>query len=184
MNWRENRALAWLALALCAFMSVFGLGGMKLSRERAHALEVFASGEGDRDYVQGSMASYLANAAESAQIMAAEAEQLGGSPAVYEAVAAAAKVLGDPDAEPGARWEAYKTLKTDVDALYNAVYTEDKSAFAQFKLAYDDFWGDDDLIRRDAYPALARSYNRLVAGFPGSLVARLTGNGKLETFGG
>ena len=130
------------------------------------------------------MDAYLDAAAESAQIMAAEAERLNAGEAVREETASLAAVVGDDGAGQSARWNAYVNLKAAVDALYNAAYTGDKPGFAPFKLAYDDFWGDDDLIRHDAYPALARAYNQRIAAFPGSLVARATGCGPLETFGG
>lgn len=184
MKWHENRALAWVALALCVAVSLFGLGGLSLRRARGQALDVFVAGTDPAQPVRHSMDAYLAAAAESARIMAAEAELLGADAALCEGVVGASAVVGDAAADPSDRWSAYVSLKDDADRLYNAAHTDDKAAFAAFKLAYDDFWGDDDLIRHDGYPAIARSYNRLIAGFPARLVALATGCGALETFGG
>ena len=40
------------------------------------------------------------------------------------------------------------------------------------------------MIGRDEYHKLAKSYNGLISGFPGGVVATLTGQGNLNTFGG
>ena len=184
MKWHENRPLAWVALALCALVSVFGLGGMSLARARGQALAVFDDGTAAGQEGRHCMDAYLDGAAECAQIMAAEAVRLKGDTAASDAVAAQAAILGSDSAGLSARAAAYAALNTEVDRLYNETYTDDKAAFAPFKLAYDDFWGDDDLIRHDAYPALARSYNARISGFPARMVASVTGNGALETFGG
>ena len=185
MKWYENRALAWVALALCVAVSVVGLGGMYLSRTREHALRVFTDGADPSQPVRHSMDAYLDHAAEAAQIMASEAAlHLGDSQLARDAGDEAAELARDENG-PAARYSTYAQLKGHVEQLYNDMYTAVGSdEFHNFKLAYDDFWGDDDLIRRDPYPALARSYNRLIAGFPASVAAALTGGGALETFGG
>ena len=100
-------------------------------------------------------------------------------------MAECAKTLSDDAAGQSARYQAYAALKVDVESLYNSMYAAvGGDDFKNFKLAYDDFWGDDDLMRHDAYPALARGYNRTIGGFPGALVAGVTGATALETFGG
>jgi hypothetical protein len=40
------------------------------------------------------------------------------------------------------------------------------------------------MIKYDDYGKLAASYNNLISGVPGSLVAGITGQGTLNTFGG
>ena len=184
MKWHENRALAWLALVLCVAVSLFALGGLGLQKARNNALSLFTDGADPSQPVRHSMDAYLNAAAESARIMASEAALLGTDATVCDSVSAPAAVLGDSGAKQADRREALSALETAVDALYNAAFTDDKSAFAPFKLAYDDFWGDVDLIRHDSYPAAARAYNQQIRSFPGSLVARLIGCGALETFGG
>ena len=40
------------------------------------------------------------------------------------------------------------------------------------------------MIKYDDYSKLAAKYNDLVSGFPGGIVAKVTGQGALNTFGG
>ena len=56
--------------------------------------------------------------------------------------------------------------------------------FKNFKVAYDNFWENVNMIKYDEYPKLAAAYNGLISGIPGSLVATVTGQGALATFGG
>jgi hypothetical protein len=44
--------------------------------------------------------------------------------------------------------------------------------------------GKKDLIDRDEYHKLAKGYNDLISGFPGGVVAGITRQGALDTFGG
>ena len=48
----------------------------------------------------------------------------------------------------------------------------------------DNFWENVNMIKYDDYGKLAASYNSLISGIPGSLVAAITGQGALATFGG
>ena len=185
MKWHENRILAWVALALCVAISVFGLGGFYLSRTRSRALAVFSGGADASQSVRHGVDAYLLGACESARIMASEAEIHMGASQLTQDVAAEATTIGDGSASLAARQDAYDRLKAHVETLYSDFYTAASAEeFKNFKLACADFWGQDDLIRRDAYPALAHGYNRLIAGFPAGLVAALTGCGALATFGG
>ena len=184
MRLTENRTIAWIALALCVLVSVFGFGGMKLASERGKVMAVFENGAAATLSVRHSMDAYLDSAAESAQIMIAETELRMGSSEVTQAAAAqAAQVAGQENLDT--RYQAYTDLKASADKLYNQLYTVAQGdAFNNFKLAYDDFWGYDDLIQRDEYHQLAKRYNRLAGGFPGLLVAKLLGQGALNSFGG
>ena len=84
-----------------------------------------------------------------------------------------------------ARAEAFEALKTAADKLYDAMYSAVKgSEFTNFKKAYDNFWENVNMIKYDDYGKLAASYNNLISGIPGSLVASITGQGALNTFGG
>ena len=184
MRLTENRKIAFAALALCVLVSVFGFGGMKLASERGRVLDVFENGADTTLSVRHSMDAYLDSAAESAQIMVSETElRLGSSQITQAAAAEAAQVASQTDLD--VRYQAYTDLKSSVDKLYNQLYTAVQGdAFNNFKLAYDDFWGQDDMLGRDEYHQLAKRYNKLVSGFPGGLVAKLLGKGALNTFGG
>ena len=89
------------------------------------------------------------------------------------------------EADTNARFEAYEALKTAVDQLYDDMYKAAKGDdFKNFKVAYDNFWENVNMIKYDEYPKLAAAYNGLISGIPGSLVATVTGQGALATFGG
>lgn len=184
MRFTENRTIAWIVLAACVLVSVFGLGGMGLARERGKVLTVYDRGADTTLSTRHSMDAYLDAAAESAQLMVSEAELHMDASAVIDNVADLAQTVATA-ADTDARYEAYSALKTAVDKLYNAMYEAAKgSDFTNFKVAYDDFWGYDDLIRHDEYGKLAADYNGLISGFPGGVVAGITGQGALNTFGG
>lgn len=185
MRFSENRKIAWVVLAACVLVSVFGFGGLGLARERGKVLKVFDEGADTSLSVRSSMDAYLDGAAEAAQLMASEAALHAKGSAAIDAVSQSAAALADDSQSLDARDAAYTALKTDVDKLYNAMYEAAKGDdFKNFKVAYDDFWGYDDLIKHDEYHGLARAYNALAGGFPGSVVAALTGQGAMNTFGG
>ena len=184
MRLTENRTLACAVLVICILVSVFAFGGGALSRERARVLKVFNEGTDSTLNVRHSMDAYLDSAAESAQIMASEAAVYQPDNQKADSVARSAEVLGDDSAGPDARYEAFSSLKTDIEKLYSDLKTNlSDDSFRDFKLAYDDFWGAADLIKRDEYHQLAAKYNDMISGFPGSVVAGITGNGTLNTFG-
>ena len=184
MRLSENRTIAFVVLAVCVLVSVFGLGGLGLSRERGKVLQVYDRGTDASLSTRHSMDAYLDSAAESAQLMVSEAELHMDASALIDNVAQLAQTVAS-EADTDKRYEAYSSLKTAVDKLYNAMYEAAKGdAFTNFKVAYDDFWGYDDMIRHDEYSKLAAGYNGLVSGFPGAFVAGVTGQGQLNTFGG
>ncbi|MBR1559045.1 MAG: hypothetical protein IJ646_02270 [Clostridia bacterium] len=185
MRLDENRKLAWVVLAVCVLVSVFALGGAALGRERSRVLKVFNDGADTTLSTRHSMDAYLDAAADSASIMANEAAlHMGESDATAQALSDAALIGSDPE-KLDVRYKAYTDLKSQVEKLYNGLYSAvSTEEFRNFKLAYDDFWGYDDLIKRDGYHALAKDYNGLISGFPGGVVAGVTGQGALDTFGG
>ena len=181
----ENRKIAWVVLAICVVLSVCLLGGAALGRERGKVLKVFNEGTDASLATRHSMDAYLDSAAECAQIMVNEAEMRQGESAATARVKEAAATLANDDAGLDARAGAYTTLKSDVETLYNGLYNAvSTEEFRDFKLAYNDFWGYDDMLGRDEYHKLARGYNDLISGIPGGLVAGLTRQGALNTFGG
>ena len=184
MRFSENRTIAFIVLAACVLVSVFGLGGMGLSRERNKVLAVYDRGTDTTLSTRHSMDAYLDSAAESAQLMVSEAQLHMSASATIENVDTLAQTVAASE-DTNERYEAYSALKTAVDKLYNSMYEAAKGdAFKDFKVAYDDFWGYDDMIRHDDYSKLAAGYNSLISGFPGGVVAGITGQGALNTFGG
>lgn len=185
MRLDENRKVAWAVLAVCVLVSVFLMGGGALGRERSRVMKVFNDGTDASTDIRYSMDAYLDNAGEAASIMANEAELHLGQSDLTDGALKNAALIGQDGAALDARYDAYVDLKGQVEKLYNNLYgaigTED---FRNFKLAYDDFWGYDDMLGRDGYHKLAKDYNALISGFPGGAVASLTGKGALNTFGG
>ena len=185
MRLDENRKLACVVLAVCVLLSVFVLGGGALGRERRRVMKVFNDGTDASLATRHSMDAYLDAAGESAGIMANEAEARMGESDLGNSALQNASVIGDDAATLDARFKAYTDLKGQVEKLYNNMYSAvSGDEFKNFKLAYDDFWGYDDMIGRDEYHKLAKGYNDLISGFPGGLVATLTRQGSLNTFGG
>lgn len=184
MRISENRKLAYAVLVLCVVISIFALGGSAMVRARSQALDVFEAGTDPSLSIRHSMDAYLDSAADAAKLMVSEAELYQGASDLSNSISDLAdQVRGNEDMD--ARYDAYSQLKTEVDRLYNAMYNpQDNSGFANFKLAYDDFWGYDNMIRYDEYHAMARAYNALTEGFPGKMVAALLGQEKLNAFGG
>ena len=185
MRFSENRKIAFAVLAVCVLVSVFGLGGMGLARERGKVLNVYDRGTDASLATRHSMDAYLDAAGESAGIMANEAEARMGESDLANSALENAALVGKDSADLDARFNAYTDLKSQVEKLYNTMYSAvSTDEFRDFKLAYDDFWGYDDMIGRDEYHKLAKGYNALISGFPGGVVATLTRQGNLNTFGG
>lgn len=184
MRFSENRKIAFVVLAVCVLGSIFGLGGMGLAKERGKVLTVYDRGADTTLSTRHSVDAYLDDAAENAKLMASEAGlRMEASPAIDTVAELAEKVANEADTN--ARYEAFTSLKTAVDKLYDAMYGQVTGTdFTNFKVAYDNFWEDVNKIKYDDYSKLAAQYNDLISGIPGSLVASVTGQGALNTFGG
>ena len=184
MRFSENRRIAFVVLVACVLGSVFGLGGMGLARERSNVLTVYERGADASLSTRHSVDAYLDSAAEDARLMASEAGLHMEPSAAIDAVAQLADRLAS-EANTDARSAALTDLKIAVDKLYDAMYGAAKgSDFTNFKVAYDNFWESVNMIKYDEYPKLAADYDALISGFPGGVVANLTGQGALNTFGG
>lgn len=181
----ENRVLAWVVLAVCAIGSVIGLGGASLVREQRALMDVFYSGVESQETSRHSMDAYLDRAAECVQVMASEAQlYLGDNCVSANDMLKTLADFGDDDSLD-ARYSAYTHLQRDSDALYNAMYAADLSDAdrVNFKRAYDDFWGCDKYIRKDAYREMASSFNRSLNEFPANLVSKIMGVEEMNSFG-
>ena len=186
MRFSENHKIAVVVLVVCILVSVVGFGGIGLARERGKVLAVFEEGVEKGLSTRYSVDAYLGSARDSARLMASEAQLLKVSDPLVQNVSGPAEQIADASLSLDARYSAYESLKSAVEALYNAAMDASKQAgsFENFKFAYDDFWGYDDMIDGDEYHQMARDYNKLASGFPAGLVASITGQGKLNTFGG
>lgn len=184
MGFTENRKVAFAVLAVCVLISVIGFGGMGLARERGRVLTVYDRGTDASMSTRHSMDAYLDHSAEAAQLMVSEAGLHIDNAQVMDNVSSLAEQVAK-ETDVAARYAAYTDLKTAVDKLYDAVYKAVQGdGFKNFKVAYDDFRGYDDMIRHDDYHKLAADYNALASGFPGGIVGSITGQGKLHPFEG
>ena len=140
MRFSENRTIAFVVLAVCVLVSVFGLGSMGLARERGKVLTVYDRGADTTLSTRHSVDAYLDSAAENAALMASEAGlHMDASPAIDTVAQLAEKVASEADTN--ARYEAFSSLKTAVDKLYDQAFNSIKgSDFTNFKVAYDNFW--------------------------------------------
>ena len=184
MRLSENRMLAWAVLAACVLGSVIGLGGGHLVRERNKVLDVFYAGT-ETGTTRESMDAYLDRAADCAQVMATEAQlHFGADNAAAAQMFDALDSFGD-GAGLDARYAAYTELQSLSDQLYNQFYADGVADAdrVNFKRAYDDFWGADKFVRRDAYRTLARDFNENLNGIPARAVAGLLGVDALNSFG-
>lgn len=184
MRFSENRKLAFVVLVLCIVLSVFGLGGIGIAREYQYAMDIFNNGSDEFLLsVRHSIDAYLEFSAVAVSVMTSEGERIIGENALLTEMNCLADQIGDGE-DLDARFAAYTDLKGKTDQLYNLMYDAAGDAFTDFKLAYDDFWGYENMIKFDDYHKVARDYNKLAGGFPGKIVAKIFGLGKLNTFGG
>ena len=181
----ENRKLACVVLAVCVLLSVFAFGGGAIGREYSRVMKVFNDGTDTSLTTRHSMDAYLDTAGEQAAIMAGEAEIYLGESDLSGKAQSNAALIGNDQTPLMLRSQAYTELKGQVEQLYNKLYAAvDQNKFKNFKLAYDEFWGQDDMLNRDGYHKLAKDYNDLISGFPGGAVAAITRKTALDTFGG
>ena len=161
------------------------MGGAAIARDRNRALDVFQNGTEKQQTQRFCMDAYLDRSVECAQVMAYEAQLLLGDD---NADAARLLELTDSfdDADIAEKYVRYQQMQTCSELLYNAIYGSQhaNAKRANFKQAYDDFWGSDKLIRKDPYRSMAASFNDEMKGFPASAAAKLWGVEELETFGG
>ncbi|MBQ3423889.1 MAG: hypothetical protein IJH38_01665 [Clostridia bacterium] len=184
MRFSENRVIAFIVLAVCILVSVFGLGGMAVARERNKVLSVYDRGADPSLSTRHSVDAYLDSASENASLMASEAGLHRPSSKTIDDVAELADKLATVS-DTNARYEVFSSLKTAVDKLYDDMYREVEGAdFKNFKVAYDNFWENVNMIKYDDYGKLAARYNDMISGFPASIVAGIAGQGALNTFGG
>lgn len=185
MPLKDNRKLACCVLIVCILGSIVGLGGAGLVRERNNLMDVFYSGAEHQETGRYSMDAYLDRASECVQIMIAEAQlYLGDDCTPAHEMKDALAYFGDDDSLDQ-RYAAYTELQKDSDNLYNAMYAAEltDAERANFKRAYDDFWGSDKYIRKDAYREMAANFNADLKNFPANAVAKLMGVEELNSFG-
>ena len=161
MRFSENRVIAWIVLALCIVLSLFLATG-SIAAERREAEQVFLYGAKDRD-ANHCMAAYVADALDSARIMAKEVQLRLDSG--NETAAEVLELVNsyDPRTDDGffASGDCIKLLSQYDDDLYNDMYASGLSDEQRrdFKMAYDDYQGAVRYMEKDPYIEMAQDFN-------------------------
>jgi len=162
MRLSENRAIAWIILAVCVIISVVGMGGSSYARQRERIVDIYLEGAEDRD-ANHCMDAYLKRMLENARLMALEVQLHIGEN--HEEAAEIIELISDYDSEADDGFftigRIYKQLREQADYLYNDMYAAELTDAQRrdFKLAYDDFQGAVKMIEKDPYDQMAESFN-------------------------
>jgi len=179
MRITENRVLALVVCIVCAVVSVFGIGGLKLKGQYNDVTDMFVNGSD----AQHNMEYYLDRGAGYAADLAYESMQyLDDDTVAYEVLELSEELMADKG-PGGERYETYAALCRGVDKLFSELQSAGHGEEVAIELAYYDFQSVRDLIKRDDYYAAADEYNDTVAGFPAGLIAGIWGVGWADTFG-
>ena len=167
-NWKENRALASVVLAVTILAGTFGIGGAKLGGVARGVNEAYAQ----------SIAGDLALRVAAAQNIIAEGETaLGADTASVKTAKQAVAALEAADG-PAQEYAANASLTASVGMLYEEtrkVSGDDKGSVLQTQ--WSEFLSRGNIIDNsaDAYNEQARAAQKKLSGFPASLIAGLTG---------
>ena len=179
MRVTENRKLALTACILCALISIFVIGGLKLKGRHSDVRDIFVNGSD----AQHNIEYYLERGTGYASDLAYEAMQY------LEDDAAALRIIdlcGEISAQEGpaaGRYDLFAELTNDVELLFSELQAAGHADETNIELAYYDYQSICDLIKRDDYHDAAEEYNKLADAFPANIIAGIWGAGEAETFG-
>ena len=179
MRITENRKLALVVCIICAVISIFGIGGMKLNGDHNAVTGVFVNGAD----AQHNIEYYLERACGYAADLAYESMQYLDDDAAANDVLMLCDMLNGEEGPRGARYENYVALTRGVEMLYSELQSAGYGEEAAIEIAYYDYQGVCDMIKRDDYHAVAAEYNAKVASFPAGLIASIWGVGSANAFG-
>lgn len=179
MRITENRALALALCVVCALVSIFGIGGMKLKGKYDDVAAYFVEGEDERH----NMEAYLDRCSEYADDLANAAKKYLIYDEEIDAVLEYSDELNVEYGHSGSRYANYVQLTEAVEELYTQLEIAGSYEEPDVMLAYGDYQSAADLIKRDDYHSKARAYNDLASGFPASLIASVWGVDWVDTFG-
>lgn len=173
-NWKENRRLAAIVLAVAVLLGVFGIGGMKARGVARAAQEAYAQ----------SIANDLALRAAAAQnIVEVGAAALGENAVSVQSARTALAALDDANG-PAAAYMANAGLTASIGMLYEETRKAaggEKGGVLQTQ--WSEFLSRGDIIDRAAptYNEQARAAQKKLSGFPASLISALAG-ARVEQF--
>lgn len=167
-NWKENRALAGVVLAVVVLAGTLGIGGLKLSGA-VRGL--------DEAYAQNIAGDLALRAAAAQNIVAEGTSALGADAASVQSAQQALDALASADG-PAQEYAANASLTASVGMLYEetrGVTGDDKGSVLQTQ--WSEFLSRGNIIDNAAaaYNAQARTVRKALSGFPASLIAGLFG---------
>lgn len=201
MNLKENRALAFVVLAVVIVITLCVQAPLSLLGSRSSAEKLFAEGDchemmlrcAEQGALLGQMSDvYLSDAAVDGYASAQTASVLRSGdytalPAVLQTLAADLKAAGDPN--------AYLAVLADLTSAVEKAYTGlemlniSEDNFRNIKLSYYDYKGALDILAREgdakaSYTDAAARFNKLLGAFPASLYAGILNIDPLTVYGG
>lgn len=179
MRITENRVLALILCAVCALVSIFGIGGFKLKAKYDEVTDYFLEGEDERH----NMEAYLDRCAEYADDLANAAKKYLIYDEEIDAVLEFSDELNVDEGPGGDRYYNFYSLTNAVEELYTQLEIAGSYEEPDVMLAYGDYQSACDLIKRDGYYELADAYNRTASGFPAGMIASMWGVAGADEFG-
>lgn len=199
MNFKENRKLAFIILAVVVIFSITVQGSVAMLNRRGDTEVLFMEGDlrelmyrcADQAALIGQMGGMYLNDdaldqyANSQTASVLRSGDYTALPAQLEALSAQLKSAIDPNES----LVALSTLDDCVEKAYTGLdmLNISEADFRNIKLAYYDFTGAIDIISRDgdekdSYTAKAQKFNKEIAGFPASLISGVLGVDILYTY--
>lgn len=178
MKLLKKRSTAALILIVLAVLSVFGVGGWKLGRERARAEDAFFTGAGGF-----SVYNDLMEAREVGWNLLHISEKAKGSVEAERRAAANAWAKLDEAKTPAEYAAAYQALGEALGELGGALENEDEDLRAAWEKQAASFAEYGSHLRfDDYYDEKAEAYNRLLGDPLARLIGGLTGSGEMPRF--
>lgn len=182
MRLTENRRLGAAAIALCALISVFGIGGAKLSGKYNDLEKTFIYGTETQLSIRHSMDAYLDRCAETAMDLAQEAKRFVPESAYIAETLELVEKINRTNGMQG-RYNDYIALANATENLYSELQAAGSADDAAINKAWGNFSSAQDQLKRDGYHAAAAEYNELLDGFPANMVSGLWGLDEAEGYG-
>ena len=179
MRITENRALAAAVCVICALVSIFGIGGMKLKGEYDDVIYEFVDAGDERHNIE----AYLDRCTGYADELANESMQYLDNDETAQAVLDYSDALNAKNGPGNDRYADFEALTDSVELLYSKLQEAGKADEPEIEIAYGDYKSACDLIKRDDYYEEAAVYNDMVSGFPAGMIASMWGVGSADSFG-
>lgn len=182
MRLNGRRIIAGAACAACAVISIFGIGGWKLSRKYNGIERTFIYGTETSVATRHSMDAYLDRCSEYSARLAQEAKQYIDDTQAIEEVLELSEGLSASDGING-RYQVYTQLTYAVEDMYSALQAAGASNETGVTTAYHDYLSAQNLIKNDGYYMEAADYNDTIGAFPANVIAGIFGLERADTFG-